>query len=161
MLAISGMYKSGTTWLLTALSYHPEIIAFREFDLIRIFFDVTRIEAKGASIANRVERFLTRYPFCRESSEFAFLALSDLDEVIKKLYADFSDEFDQAEAALTQQYGKPSRTGKVDDEVIPLNGVLRFAVWSVGVNKLFAAFAHEDRGVPILLMLGTADGDVA
>jgi len=25
----------------------------------------------------------------------------------------------------------------------------------------FAAAAHEDRGVPILLMLGTAEGDVA
>ena len=44
---------------------------------------------------------------------------------------------------------------------IPLNGVFRFAVWPVGDKQLFAAAAHEDRGVPILLMLGTADGDVA
>jgi hypothetical protein len=61
---------------------------------------------------------------------------------------------------LTNQYGKPSRTGKEQDDVIPLNGVFRFAVWSVGDLQLFAVAAHEDRGVPILLMLGTADGNV-
>lgn len=82
------------------------------------------------------------------------------DEAVEKLYADFSAEFDRVEAALIMQYGKPSRTGKEDDEIIPLNGVLRFAIWPVGDKQLFAATAHEDRGVPILLMLGTADGDV-
>jgi hypothetical protein len=83
------------------------------------------------------------------------------DEAMAKLYADFSAEFDRAEAALTKQYGKPSRTGEDDDEIIPLNGVFRFAIWPVGDKQLFAAFAHEDRGVPILLMLGTAEDDVA
>ena len=82
------------------------------------------------------------------------------DDAIEKLYAGFSAEFDRVEAALTRQYGEPSRTGKEDDEVIPLNGVFRFAIWPVGDKQLFAAAAHEDRGVPILLMLGTADGDV-
>jgi hypothetical protein len=85
---------------------------------------------------------------------------ADDDEAIEKLYADFSAEFDRVEAALTRRYGKPSRTGKEDDDVIPLNGVFRFAIWSVDDKQLFAAAAHEDRGVPILLMLGTADGDV-
>jgi hypothetical protein len=33
---------------------------------------------------------------------------------------------------------------------------VRFAIWSVGDKLLFAAAAHEDRGVPILLMR-TAD----
>lgn len=82
------------------------------------------------------------------------------DEAIDKLYGDFSAEFDRVEAALTQKYGKPSRTGKEDDDVIPLNGVFRFAIWPVDDKQLFAAAAHEDRGVPILLMLGTANGDV-
>jgi hypothetical protein len=80
------------------------------------------------------------------------------DEAVEKLYADFSAEFDRVVAGLTGQYGKPSRTGNEDDEVIPLNGVFRFAIWSVDDKQLFAAAAHEDRGVPILLMLGTADG---
>lgn len=94
------------------------------------------------------------------------------DEAIEKLYEDFSSEFDRVEAALSKQYGKPSRRGKTDDghggiaydqdnELIPLNGVFRFAVWTVGDKQLFATAAHEDRGVPILLMLGTVDEDVA
>jgi hypothetical protein len=82
------------------------------------------------------------------------------DQAIEKLYADFSAEFDCVEAALTKKYGKPSRTGKEDDDAIPLNGVFRFAIWPAHAKQLFAAAAHEDRGVPILLMLGTADGDV-
>lgn len=79
------------------------------------------------------------------------------DEATEKLYEEFSAEFDRVKAALTKQYGQPSRTGKKDDKAIPLNGVFRFAVWAVGDKKLFAAAAHEDRGVPILLMLGTAE----
>lgn len=77
------------------------------------------------------------------------------DEATKRLYEEFSAEFDRVVAALTKKYGKPSRMGKKDDKAIPLNGVFRFAVWSVGEEQLFAAAAHEDRGVPILLMLGT------
>ncbi len=45
------------------------------------------------------------------------------DEAVDKLYADFSSEFDRVEAALSKQYGKPSRTGKEDDEAIPLRRV--------------------------------------
>jgi hypothetical protein len=77
-------------------------------------------------------------------------------ELTDRLHADFSAEFDRVQAELSNRYGAPSRTGEEDDEVIPLNGVFRFAVWQVGDRQLFAAAAHEDRGVPILLMLGTA-----
>ena len=83
------------------------------------------------------------------------------DELAERLYAEFSADFDRAQAELGKKYGSPSRTGQEDDEVIPLNGVFRFAVWQIGDKQLFAAAAHEDRGVPILLMLGTAGGDVA
>ena|SRR5688572_670488 len=81
------------------------------------------------------------------------------DDAIEKLYEEFSAEFDGVKTELTKTYGEPSRSGKEDDEVIPLNGVFRYAVWSVGDKQLFTAAAHEDRGVPILLMLGTAEGD--
>ena len=83
------------------------------------------------------------------------------DEAVQKLYKEFSSECDRVVAALSKKYGKPSRTGTEGDEVIPLNGVFRFAVWSVGEAQLFVAAAHEDRGVPVLLMLGTTDGDLA
>jgi hypothetical protein len=83
------------------------------------------------------------------------------DELVERLYAEFSTDFDRVQAELTDTYGEPSRVGEGDDAVGPLNGVFRFAVWEVGDKLLFAAAAHEDRGVPILLMLGTADADVA
>jgi hypothetical protein len=83
------------------------------------------------------------------------------DDAIDKLYEDFSSEFDCVVTALSKEYGKPSRKGKEDDEIIPLNGVFRFAIWSVDDTLLFVAAAHEDRGVPILLMLGATDDDVA
>jgi len=40
---------------------------------------------------------------------------------------------------------------------------LSWLEWPFGrlPTQLFAAAAREDRGVPILLMLGTAEGDVA
>jgi hypothetical protein len=79
------------------------------------------------------------------------------DEAVEKVRAEFSAEFDRVEAALTKTYGKPARAGKADDDAIPLNGVFRFAIWAVDDKELFAAAAHEDRGVPILLMLGTVD----
>jgi hypothetical protein len=77
-------------------------------------------------------------------------------EATERLYADFRTEFDSVQKDLTTQYGAPLRTGEADDAVIPLNGIFRFAVWQVGEKHLFAAASHEDRGVPILLILGTA-----
>jgi hypothetical protein len=98
------------------------------------------------------------------------------EKFIQGLYAEFAAEFDRVEAELSKEYGPPSRTGQEDDDIIPLNGVFRFAVWQVGDKRLFAAAAHEDRapvasisvpeagidagltGAPIILMLGTAQG---
>ena len=83
------------------------------------------------------------------------------DERHEKLHEEFAAEFDRVQAELAGAFGAPSRTGTEDDEVIPLNGVFRFAVWEVEGKPLFAAAAHEDRDVPIMLMLGTAAGDRA
>ena len=81
------------------------------------------------------------------------------DALLEKFYQDFAKDFDKVQAELSKQYGEPSRTGKADDDAIPLNGVFRFAIWSVNDKQLFAVAAHEDRGVPILLMLGTTEGE--
>lgn len=78
------------------------------------------------------------------------------DEHLDKLYADFSAALERTRKELTRIYGDPARTGDTDDEIIPLNGVFRFAIWEVDESQLFLAAAHEDRGVPILLMMGTA-----
>ena len=78
------------------------------------------------------------------------------DEKIKRLYIEFSADFDHAQEEISKKYGAPSRTGKAGDDAIPLCGVFRFAIWDIDEQQLFIAAAHEDRGVPILLMLGTA-----
>jgi hypothetical protein len=91
--------------------------------------------------------------------EFADDESAHDDELTESLYAEFSADFDRAQAELTKKYGEPSRVGTEEDEIIPLNGVFRFAVWEVGEKLLFTAAAHEDRGCPILIMLGTAEND--
>jgi len=83
------------------------------------------------------------------------------DELTDRLHADFSAEFDRVQAELSGRYGAPSRTGQEDDEVIPLNGVFRSRCGKSVTGSFSRRLAHEDRGVPILLMLGTAEGDVA
>jgi hypothetical protein len=34
---------------------------------------------------------------------------------------------------------------------------MHFAIWKVGQQELYAAVAHEDTEVPIILMLGTGE----
>jgi hypothetical protein len=74
-----------------------------------------------------------------------------------KLFASMSGDFDRVEAILTQHYGEPSRTGTCNDDIIPMHGVFRFAVWPVGEKQLFAAALQETRGYPIELVLGTSN----
>ena len=77
------------------------------------------------------------------------------DQAMDRLYVDFEFGFERALLELSASFGEPIRTGNRDDEVIPLCGIIRFAVWSVESKRLYLAFAHEDRGLPILLMMGT------
>jgi hypothetical protein len=81
------------------------------------------------------------------------------DELTERLYDEFSADVERVQAELSKQYGQPSRKGKKDDRDIPLNGVFPFAMWKVGDKQLFVAAHHEDRGVPIILWLGTVDDD--
>ena len=83
------------------------------------------------------------------------------DALHARLHAEFSAEFDRVQAELARTYGEPIRTGAGDDDLIPLNGVFRFALWELGDLVLFTAAAHEDRDCPLLLMLGTTGGDGA
>lgn len=70
-------------------------------------------------------------------------------------YANFEAIFERARSELSASYGQPVRTGNDYDEDIPLNGIVQFAVWKIESKLLYLAFVHEDRGLPILLMLGT------
>ena len=78
------------------------------------------------------------------------------DELLECIYEEFGNELKQAETILSQTYGSPARTGTEDDDIIPLNGLFRFSIWQVGDKVLYLAAAHEDRGLPVILMIGTA-----
>lgn len=78
------------------------------------------------------------------------------DTQTRQLYDEFTAELERGQKDLTKIYGEPARTGESGDEIIPLGGVFRFAVWEIAETQLFIAASHEDRGLPILLMMGTA-----
>jgi hypothetical protein len=78
------------------------------------------------------------------------------DEAIKDLYLEFSVNFDQMQTELSEEFGNPCETGSEDTGDIPLSGVFRYAKWEVGGQRLYMAAAHEDRELPILLMIGIA-----
>ena len=77
------------------------------------------------------------------------------DEGMQELYANFEAMFERARSELSTSCGQPVRTGNDYDEDIPLNGIVRFAIWKIESKLLYLAFAHEDRELSILLMLGT------
>jgi hypothetical protein len=80
------------------------------------------------------------------------------DDAIDKLHESFHADFATATAALTKIYGNPTRAASdIDDDAIPLCGVCRFAVWDFDRKGLFLAVSHEDRGTPILLMIGSTE----
>ena len=82
-------------------------------------------------------------------------------ELTERVRAEFIADLDRVQAELSREFGPPARKGTQDDEVIPLNGVFRFTVWELPERILFAAAAHEDRGLPMLLMIGSdATGNV-
>ena len=81
-----------------------------------------------------------------------------------QLYREVEADVDRVSAELSGKYGPPAATGGRDAEehdLIPLNGVIRYAMWQVDDHVLYVAASHEDRGLPVLLMLGAAAGRAA
>lgn len=80
------------------------------------------------------------------------------DDAIDKLHESFHADFDNATARLSKIYGQPARSeSDSDDDAIPLSGLCRFAVWDTDDGGFFLAVSHEDRGAPILLMVGPTE----
>jgi hypothetical protein len=77
-----------------------------------------------------------------------------------RITKEFESQFELARRDLTKEFGEPTRIGTTDDPGIPLTGVFRCAVWDVDGRELFLAAAHEDRGTPVLLMMGVEGGNV-
>jgi hypothetical protein len=76
------------------------------------------------------------------------------DNAIARLYAEFVSDFERVQADLSECYGEPVSLGIENDKRIPLGGVFRFAIWQAEGQLLYAVVAHEDRGCPVLLLLG-------
>ena len=77
------------------------------------------------------------------------------DARIESLYAEFNIEFDRVKTSLIERFGTRLWAGIDDDDSVPLNGVFRFALWDAGDRTPYIAAVHEDRGCPIVLILGT------
>ncbi|MEM7624630.1 MAG: hypothetical protein AAF333_03265 [Planctomycetota bacterium] len=76
------------------------------------------------------------------------------DKAIDELHIDFKNDFDLAAEKLTHSLGMPTLSGTNDDDAIPMTGITHFHIWRTNDAGLFLAISHEDRGTPILLMLG-------
>lgn len=80
------------------------------------------------------------------------------DDAIDKLHESFHTDFEIAKAALKKTHGNPTREAADDeDDAVPLCGVCRFAVWEYEGKGFFLAVSHEDRGTPILLIIGPTE----
>jgi hypothetical protein len=83
------------------------------------------------------------------------------EKLQRRLTKQFEAAFEQSAAELVGTFGRPQREGADDDDIIPLNGVFRFAVWDVEGRALYLAASHEDRELPYLLMVGVESGTTA
>ncbi|PWU16776.1 MAG: hypothetical protein C5B50_12795 [Verrucomicrobia bacterium] len=77
------------------------------------------------------------------------------DELTERLYAEFCADIEDLQKELSKHYGSPTRKGNADTKLIPLNGVFSYFMWKAEGRQLFVAAHHEDRGIPIVLWLGT------
>ena len=82
LIHIVGMYKCGTSWLTHVLAAHPEVIAWREFDIIRAAYE----NQKGPTpnrIVNRLRRLLRLSPKAPLRQQ---LKLRAAEQVVQQLF---------------------------------------------------------------------------
>ena len=82
LIHIVGMYKCGTSWLTHVLAAHPEVIAWREFDIIRAVYE-NRRGPVPSRVLNRLLRLLRLPP--REAPQQQ-LSLRQHDDVMRELF---------------------------------------------------------------------------
>ena len=61
---IVAQYKCGTSWLLRALSAHPDVLGISEIDVVKAVYDHDGPAAAAAPAETRLERFFTRSSWC-------------------------------------------------------------------------------------------------
>lgn len=109
------------------------------------------------AIVTQAEKLLkARKSKCEElhCREFFDDAEAHDEEVQSQLEATFLSSMKTYEKALASRYGAPTRTGTDQVDQIPINGVVRYALWEIGAKTLYLAAAHEDRELAWVILLG-------
>lgn len=91
---------------------------------------------------------------CLQAWEFRSDHEAHDGELTERYYAEADEARAAMEQGLCHEYGPPASAGESNQE-IPLCGILRYSLWELDDRRLYLASAHEDRGLPILLMMGT------
>jgi hypothetical protein len=76
------------------------------------------------------------------------------DDLQARLEENLRANLSRYELGLTTRYGPPAAAGPRGHRDIPINGVLRHAIWTVGKRSLYLALSHEDRELPWVVCLG-------
>ncbi|WP_397568551.1 hypothetical protein [Schlesneria sp. T3-172] len=76
------------------------------------------------------------------------------DELQGQLQSDFLANMAFYEKALSVKFGTPAEVGSKEHKSIPINGVVRYAIWTVGKKRLYLVVSHEDRELPWVTYLG-------
>ena len=78
------------------------------------------------------------------------------DELQHHLKVEFEEAWERATAEIAREFGTATIAILWDEtEYVPLNGVYGASSWQIGKKRLFVAYAHEDRELPYLLVVGT------
>lgn len=64
-ISIIGLYKNGTSWLLSVLCHHPEIVGIREFDVVRAILGDPRDPFALNLQPEILNRFFCQSPWCK------------------------------------------------------------------------------------------------
>lgn len=76
------------------------------------------------------------------------------EELLARVKASFGRKLATCLKSLKAEYDEPADTGTDQHDGIPVNGVFRYALWSVGAKTLYLAASHEDIGLPCVLVVG-------
>jgi hypothetical protein len=76
------------------------------------------------------------------------------EELQERLEAELRANLSKHEKTLAKEYGQPVAAGPDEHRDIPINGVCRHVIWTVGRKSLYLALSHEDRELPWVISIG-------
>ncbi len=76
------------------------------------------------------------------------------DKLQGNLETSFLSNMASYEKALSMKFGPPTEVRPDEHKSIPINGVVRHAIWTVGKKRLYLAVSHEDIELPWVTCLG-------